>query len=200
MKKFFSVFLLAVMFIFIVPFIQGCGDDEEDNNDGFKPVYSIAYTVNGHEKTETSKCGVDYNNDEIYITKKEYDSSPRENRQDYQKIAGSLKNRKYICKWAEPKGETRYYKEAVMGVYESLGANNPAFCLSIKDDNLVRYQKYLISDNWLYRKFSIKGYYYTYVYVKVEDFTTITIKNTSGEKTYKVDTYEVDYLTGVTII
>lgn len=162
MKKIIAFILL---FTLTLSTFVGC-----KNDDGFKDVVSVTYTVDGQKKTEKSTAYMSLGVPDVeYISEEEYEAADSKYRVSSVGISTALssssKTVSSISKFTNSdKGKYVYYRYVVAG-------------------GGVAFAKYEITSE----------IQYNYIQVKVVDDDTIIIRNAKGETTYNVSTYSITY-------
>ena len=150
-----------------------------DNDNGFKEVASVTYTVDGTKKTENSIARMSLGNAE-YSSEDEYTNANSKYQVTSVGISRALtSSSKTVSSIGgfdnSDNGKYIYYRYIAWG---SMGWGS----VRGKDFDFG-FQKYKI----------ISEISYNYIKVKVVDDDTIIIKNSRGETTYNVSSYSITY-------
>lgn len=172
-RKIIAILILLSVFLGT---LVSCGGD---NDDGFKEVASVTYTVDGTKKTENSIARMSLGNAEP-ISEDEYtraNSKYQVNSLGISKtLTASSKTVSSIGGFDNSdKGKYIYYRYIAWG---SMG-----FGRVRGKDFEFGFAKYEITSE----------IFYSYIKVKVVDDDTIIIKNSRGETTYNVSSYSITY-------
>ena len=173
MKKIITFILL---FTLTLSTFVGC-----KNDDGFKDVVSVTYTVDGQKKTEKSTAYMSLGVPNVeYISEEEYEAADSKYQVSSVGISTSLapssKTVSSISGFTNSdKGKYIYYRYVAWG-YMGFGRVRGR-------DFDFGFAKYEITSE----------IQYNYIQVKVVDDDTIIIRNAKGETTYNVSTYSITY-------
>ena len=171
-----KVVAIVVLLSVFLSTLVGCSGD---NDNGFKEVASITYTIDGTQKTENSIARMSLGNAE-YISEDEYTRANSKYQVTSVGISKALTaSSKTVSSIGgfdnSDKGKYIYYRYIAWG---SMGFGK------------VRGRDF----DFGFAKYEITSEIgYSYIRVKVVDDDTIIVKNSRGETTYNVSSYSITY-------